>query len=166
MAIHEPTSRGRRRRGDVARRGTARPAHDIMSPPPSGWRGEIVGLSGINVIAGIWLIIAPWVLGYSIADPRRNDVVFGIIVGVFALIRVSGAYRDEWLSWANAVIGVWLIVAAFTIDHTAAASWNDIILGIIVVLLALGSAEATRTSFRDDAERRQWRRRVLSGRAG
>jgi hypothetical protein len=102
-----------------------------------------VGLSGLNVIAGIWLIIAPWVLAYSRRDPRWNDVVFGIIVGIFALTRASGAYREEWLSWLNALIGIWLFVAAFTIDHTGQAVWNDIILGIIVFLLAIGSAEAT-----------------------
>jgi SPW repeat len=112
-------------------------------PPRGDWREEIVSLSGLNVLAGIWLIIAPWVLGYSQSDPRWNDVVFGIIVGVLALIRVSGAYRADWLSWINALIGIWLIVAAFTIDQSSVAAWNDIILGIIVFLLAVGSAEAT-----------------------
>jgi|GEM_PF-321820 len=117
------------------------------APTPRDWRNQIVGLSGLNVIAGIWLIIAPWVLGYSGADPRWNDVVFGIIVGILALTRVTGAYREEWLSWINALIGVWLFIAGFTIDHTGAAIWNDIILGIIVFVLAIGSAEATASLF-------------------
>jgi hypothetical protein len=47
---------------------------------------------------------------------------------------------------------VWLFVAAFTIDHTARAGWNDIILGIIVFLLAAGSAEAS--------SHLRWRRRT------
>jgi uncharacterized membrane protein len=117
-------------------------------PAARGWRAEIMTLSGLNVLAGIWLIIAPWVLGYSGRDPRWNDVVFGIIVGVIALIRAFGAYREEWLSWLNALIGVWVFIAAFTIDHTATASWNDIILGIIVFILALSSADATANLFR------------------
>jgi hypothetical protein len=112
-------------------------------PPRAGWRDQIITFSGLNLLAGIWLIIAPWVLGYSSSDPRWNDVVFGIIVGVLALVRMSGAYRAEWLSWINALIGVWLFVAAFTIDQTRVAAWNDIILGIIVFLLAVGSAEGT-----------------------
>ena len=82
-------------------------------------------------------------LGYSARDPRWNDVVFGIIVGVFALTRALGAYREDWLSWINALIGIWLIVAAFTIDYTSTAGVNDVILGVIVFLLAAGSAEAT-----------------------
>jgi hypothetical protein len=112
-------------------------------PPARDWRGEIMGLSGLNVLAGIWLIIAPWVLGYSSRDPRWNDVVFGAIVGIIALVRALGAYREEWLSWLNALIGIWVFIAAFTIDHTATNSWNDIILGIIVFVLAISSADAT-----------------------
>lgn len=104
---------------------------------------DIVGLSSLNLAAGIWLIIAPWVLGYSLLDPRWNDVVFGVLIGVFALTRVAGAYRADWLSYLNAIIGAWLFIAAFTIDYTTTAAWNDLVLGVVVFLLALGSAEAT-----------------------
>jgi hypothetical protein len=147
MAIHEPRTR-RPARGPFLRRGPAfheatRTAGSAPPPPPRDWRSEIIGFSGLNVLAGIWLIIAPWVLGYSVRDPRWNDVVFGIIVGVLALTRISGAYRAEVLSWINLLIGAWLVVACFTIDRTARASWNDVILGIIVFLLAAGSAEAS-----------------------
>lgn len=118
MAMREPRARVPRRRS-------------------SGRRGELSDPQGLR-----------WVLAYSGRDPRWNDVPFGAIVAIFALVRASGAYREEIVSWANAAIGVWLIVAAFTIDYTARASWNDIILGIIVLLLALGSAEATAHLFR------------------
>ncbi len=107
------------------------------------WRSDVIGFSGLNIIAGIWLIIAPWVLGYSGRDPRWNDVVFGAIVAVIGLVRVAGGYREAWLSWINAAIGVWIFIAAFAIDHTGRASWNDIILGVIVCALALGSAGST-----------------------
>jgi hypothetical protein len=153
MALGERTRI--RRPSPAVRRGTiydetAAPPRRTGAPPPApppDPRSEIAGLSGLNVIAGIWLIIAPWVLGYSARDPRWNDVVFGIIVGIFALTRATGAYREDWLSWINALIGVWLFVAAFTIDHTSTAAWNDIILGIIVFLLAVGSAEVTASLF-------------------
>ena len=97
----------------------------------------------LNVIAGIWLIIAPWVLGYAHGDPRWNDVVFGIVVTTFALVRVSGAYRDSGLSILNALVGVWLFIAAFTIDQSSTAGANDVILGVVVFLLGVGSATAT-----------------------
>lgn len=122
------------------------PADPLVEPPPGGnWRENVVGLSGLNVLAGIWLIIAPAVLGYVNADPAWNDVLFGIIVAVLAAARVAGAFREAWLSAVNAVIGVWLFVAAFTIDVSGQAAANDIILGIIVFLLGVGSAASTRT---------------------
>jgi hypothetical protein len=46
----------------------------------------MTGLSWVNVAAGLWLIIAPWVLGYSTTVPKVNDVLLGAIVGVVALL--------------------------------------------------------------------------------
>src|SRR3954447_11628988 len=119
------------------------PAPPPVPPAPRDWRNDVIGLSGLNVLAGIWLVIAPWVLGYSNGDPYWNDIVFGAIVGILALVRASGAYRDTWLSWINALIGVWLFVSAWVVDSTGNAGANDIILGIIVFGLAIASAAAT-----------------------
>ena len=145
-----PNRTRRRVRSPYDRRPPMRvPGEELQQPPPApapapgGWREEVVSLSGLNVLAGIWLIIAPWVLGYSARDPRWNDVVFGAIVAILALAKIGGLYRAAWLSFVNAAIGVWLVIAAFTIDWTAVASWNDVILGVIVFLLAIGSAAAS-----------------------
>lgn len=51
----------------------------------------------------------------------------------------------------NALIGVWLLVAAFTICSSAAAVTNDIILGVIVFVLGLGSAMASERGARTTA---------------
>ncbi|HEY7075746.1 MAG TPA: SPW repeat protein [Solirubrobacteraceae bacterium] len=123
--------------------------HDAAPPAatparaPADWRATVATASGLNLLAGIWLIIAPFVLGYGNGDPYWNDIVFGAIVALIALIRISGAYRAEWLSWINALIGVWIFVSAFWLDSTMTAGWNDIILGVIVFILALISAGAT-----------------------
>jgi SPW repeat len=154
MAVDQETLRRRRRaREQMARRSrgfgpVAPPTPEPHlepepEPAPTGWRDEVLSLSGLNVLAGIWLIIAPWVLGYPASDPRWNDVVFGGIVGLLALIRISGAYRESWLSVINAIVGVWLFVSAWAIDQSSTAAANDIILGVIVFVLAVGSAAAT-----------------------
>jgi hypothetical protein len=111
-------------------------------PPRYDWRDEVATASGLNVLAGIWLIIAPFVLNYRDDDPIWNDVVFGAIVFVLALVRVSGAYREHWMSWINALIGVWLFISAFWLDSSNTAGWNDVILGIIVFVLGSASASA------------------------
>lgn len=46
----------------------------------------MTGLSWLNVVAGIWLIIAPWILNYQTAAAKANDVILGVIIGIIALI--------------------------------------------------------------------------------
>lgn len=139
-------------RRDPVTRDPTRPA-DPLSPSPPDWRDEVLTASGLNVLAGIWLIIAPFVLGYSNGDPYWNDIIFGAIIAVLALARVSGAYRMPELSWINALIGAWIFVSAFWLDDSARASWNDVILGIVVFVLAISSATAS-----EAATRPRWRR--------
>jgi hypothetical protein len=131
------------------------PIDPTRSPAPVGgpatygpggrgdWRTTVMFASGLNVLAGIWLIIAPFVLGYSNGDPYWNDIVFGAIVAVLALARVSGAYRASWMSWLNMLIGAWIFISAFWLDNTSNAGTNDIILGAIVFILGLFSATAS-----------------------
>jgi SPW repeat-containing protein len=43
--------------------------------------------SWLNVALGVWLIVSPWVLGYSLLEAATaNDVVLGVIVGMLALV--------------------------------------------------------------------------------
>ncbi len=141
-----------------------RPVRDPVDPrlagPPAGpagggWRESVVTASGLNLLAGIWLIIAHWVLNYRAGDPIWNDVVFGAIVAIFALVRISGAYRASFLSWINALIGVWIFISAFWLDQSGTAAGNDIILGIIVFVLGVISAGASE----DANAQRAWYRR-------
>jgi len=125
----------------------AAPVRDRATAPAAGsaagWRSTVMAASGLNVLAGIWLIVAPFVLGYGGGDPYWNDIVFGAITGLIALSRVAGLHRQSWLSWVNALIGVWIFVSAFWLDATSTAATNDIVLGAIVFVLAIVSATAS-----------------------
>jgi hypothetical protein len=120
-----------------------RPARTTMPPHRSDWRSEVAGASGLNIIAGIWLIISPWVLGFQSGDSYWNPIVFGAIVGVLALIKGAGAYEESWLSWINALIGIWLFVSGWWLASSGQAQWNDWILGVVVFVLAVVSATAS-----------------------
>ncbi len=107
-------------------------------------RSQASTASGLNILAGLWLIVAPFVLGYVASVPRWNDIILGIVIGVFALIRTFTPLRAAWLSWANIVLGLWLIVAPFALGYPGTTPlWNDIILGIVVAGLAIWSSGAT-----------------------
>ena len=152
MSTNSRTRTGRT--SQLQRRGTAPRSEpqDLGGPPvarpleasePRAWRDAVVLFSGLNVLAGVWLIIAPWVLGYQAGDPKWNDVVFGAVIAIIGLVRAGGAFRASALSVINALIGVWLFVAAFTIDSSTVASRNDVILGVIVFVLGIASAASS-----------------------
>jgi hypothetical protein len=125
------------------------PLRDVSTPPRRpDWRSEVVGASGLNIIAGIWLIISPWVLGFNSGDSYWNPIICGIIVGVIGLIRAGGAYRASELSWINALVGVWLFISAWWLASSNQAIWNDLVLGVIVFVLALISATASEEGHR------------------
>lgn len=131
-------------------RGTA-DSHAGPTPAAAALDSAAVA-SGLNVLAGVWLIIAPWVLDYSSQNNAVwNQVTVGIVIAVLAFTRAATPDRFESLSWVNFVLGAWLIIAPFLLAYndttnTAAIYWNDIIMGVIVLGLAGWSAAATRSS--------------------
>lgn len=155
-----PVSDGIAAHDGIAARDATDPrlAAGAPAPAPRGdWRSTVITASSLNVLAGIWLIIAPFVLGYSNGNPYWNDILFGAIVVVLGLVRASGAYRESGLSYLNALVGVWVFASAFWLDTVGSAPVNDVILGIVVFVLALVSATAS-----DDANAaatRGWFRR-------
>jgi hypothetical protein len=110
-------------------------------------RQRVYSTSGINIVAGLWLIIAPFVLGYAAVQAAVwNDIVIGVAVAIMAIVRVTQPARYEGLSWVNVVLGVWLILAPFMLGYARIqpAVWNDVLMGLVVLALAATSAMATR----------------------
>ncbi|MFC5381666.1 SPW repeat protein [Aquipuribacter nitratireducens] len=110
--------------------------------------------SGINVLLGIWLVIAPWVIGYGDqTNAVWNHTVIGIAVAVLALVRVAAPHTAAALSWVNVVLGAWLIVSPFVLVYedggpTVGIYWNDILVG--AAIMAMGIISALATHSRDD----------------
>ena len=111
---------------------------------------NVKAASGFNIIAGIWLILASFVLGYAAVEAALwDEIVVGAIVLVLAAVRVGNPARFPGLSWANLIAGLWLIAAPFVCGYAdiGRAMWNDIIVGIVIAALAASSASMT-NSFR------------------
>lgn len=118
-------------------------------PPPAtpnrpDWRDDVVGAAGLNLLAGIWLIVSPWVVNYTDADAWWNPIVSGAIVATLALVRFAAPARTAVLSVINAVIGVWLFISGFWLADSGQAAWNEWILGVIVFVLAAFALGARR----------------------
>ena len=107
-------------------------------------KGRIRWDSGSNAVLGIWLLLAPFVLMYGVSAATWNDIVLGVLIATLGAVRAFGAYRASSLSWTNGVLGAWLIAAPFVLGYAAnaAALWNDVIVGLVVMVLAWRSATA------------------------
>lgn len=103
---------------------------------------QIRSLSVVTVLAGIWLIISPFILGYNSAGNATQQIIFGAIVTVLGFVRMA-APNVAWPSWINFIIGLWIIVAPWTMAATTASRWNEVITGIIVAIFAYSSSAVT-----------------------
>ena len=110
-------------------------------------RTTIKTVSGLDAIAGLWQITAPFFLGYSgIVSATWNDIILGVAVLLLAGSREVGEnFKVSWPSWVNALIGVWFVIAPFAFGYSdnSTATMNDIIMGMVIAVLATWSALAT-----------------------
>jgi hypothetical protein len=99
-----------------------------------------------SLILGLWLIAAPWVVGFSGNEAATwNGVLLGAAVIVLTLV---DAFRpDPWPERVSLLVGLWTaispMVLGFTGDKAAAAS--TAITGVLIVLLEAGAAWMART---------------------
>lgn len=110
------------------------------------------GVSAVTFLAGVWLLLAPFVLDYAPVAAGLgaywNDLVLGAVVALLALVRVVAPERVLWLSLVNAVLGAWLVAAPFVLDYHARAyayeaTGNDVAVGLLVFVMAVVSAATT-----------------------
>jgi len=110
--------------------------------------GQTTTASGLDVLAGIWLLISPFVLAFSrdLNGAITNNVVLGIVIGLLALYRFfNPSANNIWVSWLNALLGVWVLISPWVVgfNRSNAAMTNNVIVGIIVIILSVWSALAS-----------------------
>jgi hypothetical protein len=88
-------------------------------------------------------VICPFVLGYGGGDPIVSDIVVGILVVTLSLVRVTAGHWQSWLSWTNMLLGIWVFASVFWLADSAAASWNEAVVGAAITVLSVLSASAT-----------------------
>jgi len=108
----------------------------------NGIENRFSRVNAMNVFLGLWVLISPFVLGFSQnAAAVRNNVLAGILVVLFSLAaaaRQSGGF--------NVLLGIWLIISPFvlTFGNRPALFWNNIVLGCLIVLFAALNMPANR----------------------
>lgn len=105
-------------------------------------------LNWIIALFGLWEfgdIVALFTPGFgNIPAFVWNHIAVGMIlmvVGVWAA-RTSHVGTAKTMDWIAAAAGGWLVIASFVLGDpiTAAGLWNDIIVGVIVIVLGVWAA--------------------------
>lgn len=94
----------------------------------------------VNLAMGVWLFVAPWVLGFAdLPAAAWNCWMMGVVVAAVSVAALIQFVR--WEEWINAGIGLWLLVSPWLLGFAgadqAAALWNHVISGLIIGVLAL-----------------------------
>lgn len=95
-----------------------------------------------NTALGLWLMVAPPVLGYT-GSAATNDRVIGPIIASFAIIAMAGATRP--VRRANTALGGWLLVAPWLLGYGTAATVNSLVVGVLVIAASLVRGEVKDT---------------------
>jgi hypothetical protein len=94
------------------------------------------------VVVGFWEALASFILGYSaITAATWNAIIIGEMLVALAVVAAILDYANVYriLDWVNAALGLWLILSPFILGYstTVVATWNDVIVGVVVLMLAL-----------------------------
>ncbi|MFA5961706.1 MAG: hypothetical protein WC848_03420 [Parcubacteria group bacterium] len=87
--------------------------------------------SGISLVAGLWLMASAFVMAVGLYS---NPFIVGILVAIFALIALSDAESSVWVGWVNGLLGFWMLISPlFLAMATVGATWNSVILGLVII---------------------------------
>lgn len=95
----------------------------------------------INALLGLWLIAAPWTLGYTTEFYAAwNAWATGGLITVAAIAAL--AYYKVWEDWIEVALAAWLIASPWLLGyaHMQWPVWNQVGVGVIAGALALWSA--------------------------
>lgn len=89
----------------------------------------------VNAALGVWLIVAPAVLGYG-APASINDRIVGPVAVACALIAIWEVTRP--VRWVNLGLALWLLVAPWLLGYWdwQAAIINSLVVGAVMALMS------------------------------
>jgi hypothetical protein len=95
----------------------------------------------INLILGVWLIVAPAVFGSFATDriAAANDAGLGVLLIAASWWLLAARTAHLYVSGFQLLCGVWLIIAPFALRYSALSqvALNDLIVGALVVIVSL-----------------------------
>jgi hypothetical protein len=105
-------------------------------PTLTSRRSQETAIDVVNLIAGLVLVISPWVLGFAGVSFAWNAWIVGVVVALVA-IGALVAFQ-QWEVWVNLVLGLWAIFSPWVLGFAGntGAMAVHVIVGIVVAVLA------------------------------
>jgi hypothetical protein len=89
----------------------------------------------LNIILGIWIIVAPAIFQFD-ENAANNNYIVGPLIVTFAIVAIWEVNRSA--RYFNLVTGIWMIAAPFLLSFdSSAATWMDVVSGALVALFSL-----------------------------
>ncbi|MGW1988274.1 SPW repeat protein [Streptomyces collinus] len=134
-----------------------RARHDMAERAATTPRAQAV--ETIALVTGLYLAASPWITGFNgLSTLTVNNLITGIAYAVLMSGGFGRAYeRSHSMAWAACLLGAWTIIAPWAVAgdvSTPRTITNNIIVGVIALVLALMAAAAGRP-----ADQATWRRR-------
>ena len=127
--------------------GWARPPdkRESIAQPPA-----LRAVNGLTFLAGLYLAISPWVVGFNgISTLLVNNLIVGAALVMLALWLSAAGRRHVDVAWVVPVIGAWTIISPWVVRgdvSTTATVWNNVVTGVITVLIGLAAISSRTTS--------------------
>ncbi|MFD5575161.1 SPW repeat protein [Streptomyces cadmiisoli] len=106
-------------------------------------------VEAMALITGLYLAASPWITGFNgFSTLTVNNVIVGIAYAVIMSGGFGRAYeRSHSMAWAACALSVWTIIAPWVVAgdvSTPKTIVNNIIVGVIALMVALMAAAAAR----------------------
>ncbi|MGW1030384.1 SPW repeat protein [Streptomyces sp. NPDC002577] len=121
--------------------------HDMAERAASTPRAQAIETGAL--ITGLYLAASPWITGFNgLSTLAVNNLIVGI---AYALLMSGGfgrAYeRTHSMAWAACALAVWTIISPWAVAgnvSTTRTIVNNVIVGVIALLLALAASAAAK----------------------
>jgi len=102
----------------------------------------------LNLLAGIWLFISPWVYWVSSSPTAWNSWIVGAVIVLLAAIRISNPVGARNVSLGNLILGIWTFASPWIYGFTGETRRfvNSLCVGAIVFILAAIGSSMGRTT--------------------
>ncbi len=101
------------------------------------------GIIWINLLLGVWLLLASFAMAATGAV-TANNVVLGILLIACSWWMLAAIAPPVGVAWFEILCGIWLIVSPWALNYATfrPSTGNDVVSGIIAIVVAAIAARA------------------------